>query len=104
MSNVDKAEQVILGRTATQAAQSLADAGLLMPDLPEPGKAWMDDDAPTIWRTENENDTLAVVLMKDHSLQVEDFNGLFMRVTPPAGRGLALALLAASNYAEEKNQ
>jgi len=104
MSNVERAEQVILGRTATQAAQALADAGLLAPELPERGKAWMDDDAPSIWHTTSEADTLAVVLMKDHSLQVEDFNKVFMQITPSAGRGLAAALLAAANYAEEKNQ
>lgn len=33
MSNLEKAEQLILGRTATDAAKALYEAGLLAPDL-----------------------------------------------------------------------
>ncbi|APQ42591.1 hypothetical protein phi16_gp088 [Corynebacterium phage phi16] len=36
MSNQERAAEMILGRTATDAAQELHKAGLLMPDLPEP--------------------------------------------------------------------
>lgn len=36
MTNQERAEEIILGRTATDAAQALADAGLLMPDSPTP--------------------------------------------------------------------
>lgn len=117
MSNIDKAAEIIAEarRTAPRVrdmqdhisphiAQALADAGLLAPELPERGKAWGDDDAPSIWRTDGESDTLAVVLMKDNSLQVEDFNEVFMQITPSAGRGLAAALLAAANYAEEASK
>ncbi|KIH73309.1 hypothetical protein [Corynebacterium glutamicum] len=35
MTNQERAAEIILGRTATDAAQALAEAGLLMPDLPD---------------------------------------------------------------------
>ena len=49
-TNIDRAAQVILQSTActaTEVSQALADAGLLMPDLPKPdrdGRLWPEHD------------------------------------------------------------
>lgn len=45
MTNQDRAEEIILGRLAADAAQELHEAGLLMPDLPKP-------DLKGGWKTE----------------------------------------------------
>ena len=104
MTNIDRAAQVILQSTActaTEVSQALADAGLLMPDLPEPdrdgrwwsengenydhvrlGSVYSDDDRVVISGGESPR-TAVVALTRDEALE------------------LALALLAAANRAED---
>lgn len=91
MTNIDRAAEIVLGLTAPAAAQALADAGLLMPDLPEPVA---DEVGELEWggiaRWE-----------PDGSLHVTD--DLYGKTSPHYLRANALALLAAADYAE-RNQ
>ena len=96
MSNLDKAEQLILGRTATAAAKALNDAGLLMPDPPETNH-------PGFW----EVDGMEINLVdKDGDVRIEwdeasDY-GYYETQTRTLwlNRDQVLAILAAANYAE----
>lgn len=86
-------------QTACQEhAQALHDAGLLAPDLPEPndpgifvpdGKGWIPGGphGPSVWTAPNSR--IMVQRLEPGDL------------TPDEARGVALALLAAAQYAEE---
>ncbi|AWB84803.1 hypothetical protein [Corynebacterium liangguodongii] len=113
MNNQEKArsiiERTVLGKqtTATSTAlaitQALADAGLLMPELPEPGRAWADDDAPWLWKVAEMQNSLAVTLdtrYRQPVIGIEDFNQEFKRLIPAQARDLAHSLLAAAQWAE----
>lgn len=88
-------------RIPTDAAQALADAGLLAPDLPEPndesifvpnGKGWLFGGlyGPSV-RTAPDSRIMV------QRIEPGD-------LTPEEAREVAYALLAAANYAEEKQQ
>ena len=84
-------------------AQALADAGLLAPDLPEPKRAWNDDEAPLMWKITDDFNSLAVVIeerLPETPVQLETFNQLVKRLTIEQARRAAHALLAAANEAE----
>lgn len=105
MSNIGKAAEVIARHNADGEcsepeclAQDLADAGLLMPDLPEQSwpKVWetkgflvtaTDDAGETIGLAENEGDGEA---------------GLGWLMDRALARDLGLALLAAAQHAEKE--
>lgn len=90
---------------AEDAARELQDAGLLAPDLPEPGRAWDDDEAPLMWKITDDFNSLAVVIVErlpDTPVQLETFNTVAKRLTIEQARRAAHALLAAANEAEGK--
>lgn len=81
--------------------RALADAGLLAPDLPEPndpiifapaGRGWLlnDENGPVVWTAPG--GTVMVQRIEPGDL------------TPEEARGVAHALLAAANYAEEQRE
>lgn len=83
---------------AETAAERLAEAGLLAPDLPEPndpaifvpnGKGWLPcgPDDPSVWTAPD-----SVIIVQ----RIEPGN-----LTPNEARQVAYALLAAADYAEE---
>lgn len=95
-TNIERAEKAIqeltgtgaLGKNAAQAiAQSLANAGLLMADLPEP------DDGE--WE-----EGRSVISVDDEGFILPSINS---RPThPERARRIAYALLAAANHAEQE--
>ncbi|WP_288855642.1 hypothetical protein [uncultured Corynebacterium sp.] len=109
MTNIDRAAYIIAAAVGDDmlthaAAQDLADAGLLAPDLPEPGRAWRDDDAPLIWHVPERNDRLAATVDErptHPTIGLEDDNRVLKHLTATEARALALALLAAANHARE---
>ncbi|MGC2866006.1 hypothetical protein ACMG4H_14260 [Corynebacterium glutamicum] len=98
MSNQERAAEIILGRTATDAAQALADAGLLMPDLPEPNEEviWYEDSG--VWRDSFE------VWASEHHGTIEISGMGQPQIHIPVGRAehLALCIIAAAKLAEEQ--
>lgn len=103
MSNIEKAAETIgnaLGHYPSikhlWAAQALADAGLLMPELPQPLVA----DPHPLWKQEG---VLQVSVQKKVSDEKPvtiwtGYEGLIF--TPDEARQLAYALLAAANHTE----
>lgn len=109
MTNIDKAAQVIDTWTQDNTitaytgnphdlAQALADAGLFTPELPEPndpgifalnGKGWLPGgpDGPSVWTAPGSPIMVQRIEPGD--------------LTPEEARGVAYALLAAADYAEE---
>ena len=88
MSNLETAERIILGRTATAAAKELHDQGLLMPDLPEPN--------PYGELAEfGDEKVIAARGTSKVRIYIDD-----ARMSSESARELALMLLAAANYAE----
>ena len=88
---------------ANTITRRLSDAGLLAPDLPEPGRAWDDDEAPLMWKITDDFNSLAVVIVErlpDTPVQLETFNTVAKRLTIEQARRAAHALLAAADYAE----
>lgn len=108
MSTIDEATQIIaevVGDTMLTdvAAKALADAGLLMPDLPEPdngdygttwGQVFNYQEGPD-WR-----DTKGYVAANVGAVEVVG-NDTHIH-TPDEARKLAYALLSAANHAEEQ--
>lgn len=114
MSNQEKAAQVIYDalsgkygdfRFPTDAAEALADAGLLAPDLPEPDT--LEYGSPewdgvfayqygAEWR-----DAMGSVCAFNGTVEVQGDDTHIH--TPDEARALALALLAAANHAEKEN-
>lgn len=94
MSNLETAERIILGRTATAAAKELHDQGLLMPDLPE--NAVTSVNGSKVWR---ENDTLWVYA-KPGEIGMPVTPDIQATYTPATARQQAYILLAAANHAE----
>ena len=106
MSNRDRAADVIRAhgtdpcREPECIAQDLADAGLIAPDLPEAneanfvpdGKGWLPGGphGPSVWTAPDS--TVMVQRLEPGDL------------TPEEARGIAHALLAASDYSEEGNR
>lgn len=93
-TNRDRAEALIIGRTAAEAMYALEKAGLLMPDLPEAndprifvpeGKGWCVGDV-SVWTAPN-----GPVMVQN----IEPGE-----LTPYNARKIAYALLAAANHAE----
>lgn len=109
MNNLEKAariiERTVLGKqttapsTALAITQALAEAGLLMPDLPEPDKN-SSTGTPVWW----ENDTLGVTVYPDGEIGMMVGWGKEARYTAATAREQALALLAAANHAEGREQ
>ena len=86
-------------------AHLLLDAGLLAPDLPEPGRAWDDDEAPLMWKITDDFNPLAVVIaerLPETPVQLETFNQVVKRLTIKQARRAAHALLAAVNETEKR--
>ncbi|TQE43587.1 hypothetical protein EJK80_06150 [Corynebacterium phoceense] len=109
MTNIDRAARAIQpyeprNGSPRDVAIDLASAGLLAPDLPEPGRAWRDDDAPLIWHVPERNDRLAATVDErptHPTIGLEDDNRVLKHLTATEARALALALLAAANHARE---
>lgn len=99
MSNLEKTELLILGRTATAAARALEAAGLLMPDLPEPEVRHLEEVNTDVlaWKS----DHIEVGVYKNR-ISIGDPPGSSM--SPAEARELAHALLAAAEYAEKKKE
>lgn len=103
MSSIDEAAQIIaeaLGDTMLTdvAAKALADAGLLMPDLPEPDDKCTNGDAR--WVVIGK---VAVDSWHDDGGPVVELRaGRGRYLIPAEARQLAYILLAAANHAEEK--
>ena len=101
MRNVDEASQIIaeaVGDTMLTdvAAKALADAGLLMPDLPEPVEKFTTGDAS--WTLVGK---AAVDSWHDDGGPVVALRaGRGRYLTPAEARQLAYILLAAANHAE----
>ena len=97
MSNLEKAELLILGRTATAAARALEAAGLLMPDLPEPEVRHLEEVNTDVlaWKS----DHIEVGVYKNRIAMDDPIDS---GMTPAEARELALALLAACEYAEKE--
>lgn len=116
MSTIDEATQIIaevVGDTMLTdvAAKALTDAGLLMPDLPEPTTATTDPEWERKYLEEHEwvpdaewHPTNAFFInVKDGNVNAgfweaeENWEGM----NPADLKATGLALLAAANYAEE---
>lgn len=105
MSNIDRAAGVIYDtlngqygdfRFPMDAAQALADAGLLALDAPVPLTA---ANGNPVWRAD---DTLMVTRYPDGEIGMMIGWEQEARYTPQAARDQAALLLAAVNYTEEK--
>lgn len=101
MTNIDRAAGIIRAMVKienpthdTDVTQALADAGLLIPDLPGP----TDRSVPE-WESPS-NEHHAVSVNQDGTVRIW---GATSGYTPKESRDLALALLAAADYAE-RNQ
>lgn len=109
-TNIDRAAEILDARhrydqlrgdgvigcfDARKAAQSLADARLLMPDLPEPTR-WKQNEEPE-W---DACDTTVLPAGYEGRVIVEDFDYQW-EASAADVRNLAYALLAAAKYAEE---
>lgn len=98
MSNIERAAEIIYQKTGdpyivAPIAKALEDAGLLMPDLPEP-------DDPTIpeWEMPT-NEHHAVSISRYGTVRIwGDTSGY----TPAEAREVAAALLAAAAWAEQQ--
>ena len=95
MTNLDNAVEAILSRysilgtvRARAAAHALEEAGLLMPDLPEPGN----NHSPSWGVVHFDKQTGAIKI---------GLNGVFTR-SPKAAREWAYGLLAAADCAEKE--
>lgn len=103
MSNIDKAARIVRdlsevdGETigyahAHNIAHALADAGLLMPELPEPTSSGWEVGTPLVKEV-----TLGVgakVALLPQGVEFQETH-----ITPTEARDLALALLTAAQYA-----
>ena len=121
MSNFDRAVKAL--NDVDEAIDHLADneayaialeaAGLLMPDLPEPeptysGTQWVTTHSTTMLKgTEEEYETGTVVLLNNSSKDVRPPVAIGFGIgldfmTADETRSVALALLAAADYADSK--
>ena len=98
MTNIDRAAEIIYQKTGdpylvAPIVKVLEDAGLLMPDLPEP-----DDRSIPEWEMLN-NEHHAVSVSRYGTVRIwGDTSGY----EPAEARALAAALLAAANRAEQQ--
>ena len=93
MSNLEKAELLILGRTATAAARALEAAGLLAPDLPEPYR-------PGIFKVVSPYLGIRSVQAAEDQIVLHGYKTRHAAIGE--ARRLALALLAACEYSEKE--
>ena len=97
MTNQERAEEIILGRLAPDAAQELHKAGLLMPDLPEPSEEiiWYEDSG--VWKDSFE------VWVSDHhgTVEIGGMGQPQIHIPIERARHLALCIIAAANLAEK---
>lgn len=123
MSNIEKAARVIYNclsgkygdfRFPTDAGEALADAGLLMPDLPAPDlsaddpkhqakhRALWGGEAPNVWRKGLPHGLTLQTFPSD--LDVTMYRDLEPEepFSPDEARQLAYALLAAAQWAEKE--
>lgn len=98
MTNIDRAADIVrensFSRRSEDVAQALADAGLLMPDLPEPTR-WKQNEEPewdACYTTVSPAGYEGRVIVEDSDEKWEASAGDI--------RALALAMLAAAAYAE----
>lgn len=109
MTNQERAAEVLLkhwlvaqevkrGSECDCCAQALADAGLLMPDLPAPDDASIFVPNGAGWQTPQDSAVWTAIGGRVMIQRVEPGN-----FTPGESRSLALALLAAAKLAEESN-
>ena len=107
MSNVERAADVIYDtlngqygdfRVPTDAAQALADAGLLAPELPEPLIA---ANGNPVWRADG---TLMVTRYPDGEIRMLVGMGKEARYTPETARVQAALLLAAAKEEPEAHR
>lgn len=101
MSNFEKAEQLILGRTATDAAKALKEAGLLAPDLP----AYSEADADSAWWYAATYGIGVGRLSKTSPLRImlwDSEPGGVLYTEIESAREYALKILAACEHAEKE--
>lgn len=105
MSIADRAAEVIdrhgfdVCREPECIAQDLADAGLLAPDLPEPTQSF--SDGTKGWFVEDdEGRDIAAIYIFDGEILLRTAAGR-VKGSPAQMRKIGLALLAATNHAEE---
>lgn len=102
-TNQERAAEIILReqnkapfRLNNNAAQSLTDAGLLMPDLPEPnGKGFW------IPFEENQDEYLEMWVSGPGLIKVDGSRRFRKELTPEQARNIGLAFLATAHYAEK---
>ena len=101
MTNLDKAVEAILSRYSTlgtirarAAAHALEEAGLLMPDLPRPTR-------DRLWQTSALELGIRTVHYAADQVVVHTSGGR-LHTHYKQARDLAMALLAAANYAEKE--
>lgn len=106
MSNQDRAAKVIDRhgfdpcREPECIAQDLADAGLLAPDLPEPTLSF--DDGTKAWLVkDDEVHDIAATYIFDGEILLRTAAGR-VKGAPAKMRKIGLALLAATNHAEDE--
>ena len=98
MSNIDKATEILtrldewIDLSPENAVEALADAGLIAPDLPEP---------KLYGELAEFGDEEVFAARGTRKVRIYIYDA---RMISEEARKLALMLLAAANYAEEKNQ
>ena len=106
MTNQDRAAQVIAGlyqigfHNPQDLAKYLDETGLLTPELPEPAQSF--SDGTKVWFVEDDEgrDIASTYIFNDKVL-LRTAAGR-VKGAPAQMRKIALALLAAANYAEEE--
>lgn len=102
MTNIERAADIVrehsFSRRSEDVAQALADAGLLMPDLPEPTR-WKQNEEPewdACYTTVTPAGYEGRIIVEDSDEKWEASAGNV--------RDLALAMLAAADYAERNQE
>lgn len=101
MTNQERAAEIILGRTATDAAQELHKAGLLMPDLPAPEEV---EEGKPYWYSGTYGIAVGQLAPggRQNVMLWDSEPGGVTYDSVEGARELAYSLLAAAKHAEEQ--